>query len=155
LYFTGVIPPVPLALRDIGIYHILVREEQGLYRGVYEPAPWWQVWKNTSTTYTATSGEGATCFSSVFAPTGLDTPIRHRWEKYDDAVKKWTTTALVSFPITGGRAEGYRGFSTKSALSEGKWRCVVETDRGQRVGQFTFIVRWASVTPLNIETRDM
>jgi hypothetical protein len=58
----------------------------------------------------------------------------------------------VSFPINGGRAEGYRGF-TVAVVTPGKWRCDVETSGGLLIGRISFDVVDSSSTPsLSAET---
>ena len=138
-YFLGIIPPVPLSLKNIGVYHSVQKIAPGTYAGVYEDAPWYVFWRDTDNTYTVKGGEKATCFSSVFAPTGLSTPIFHRWEKYDDTKGAWTTISRISFPISGGRGEGYRGW-TLSGVTPGRWRCDVETQNGALIGRISFVV---------------
>jgi hypothetical protein len=143
LYFFNILPPVPLSLKEIGVYHTLspdLSEGSGgaLYTGTYEKSAWYVFWRDTSSTYTMRAGEGAYCFSAVFAPGRLSTPIVHRWEKHDG--KNWQTESTVVFPINGGREEGYRGWSYKDTLSSGQWRCNVETGKGQLVGRISFDV---------------
>ena len=140
-YFLNIIPPVPLALKDIGIYHSVVRDSADSYIATYEPVPWWEFWRDTSDTFTAGSGASAYCFSSVFAPTGLGTPVHHLWEHYNSVTRNWDTLADIAFPISGGRTEGYRGFSSiQGVLAAGDWRCDVETQAGQLIGRSTFSV---------------
>ncbi len=147
LYFLNIIPPVPLSLKDIGIYHSLLKKSDGNYTGLYEASPWWQVWRDTSHAYTLSAGESAFCYSSVFAPTNLNVPVYHRWEKYDSAKGAWETQSLVEFPISGGRDQGYRGYSVKSALTAGDWRCDVETKGGALIGRSAFEVVEATSAP--------
>lgn len=138
LYFLNVIPPVPLALREVGIYHSILPRREGGYLGVYERRHWYELFRSTSNTYTLTSDRTAFCFSSVFAPSGIETPVFHRWEFFDTEKNKWETRSRVSFSIAGGREEGYRGFSQKHFLEAGRWRCSVETGAGALIGRFSF-----------------
>ena len=147
LYFTNIIPPVPIALRDDGIYHLIVRNADGSYGAQYEQAPSWQFWHTTSDIFTAGAGSDAYCWSSVFAPTGLGTPIRHRWELYDAPTQTWNTIAVVEFPISGGREEGYRGYSMKQNIIPGQWRCDVETESGALIGRVSFDVIPSTTSP--------
>jgi hypothetical protein len=147
LYFMNIIPPVPLAMRDIGIYHSLLKRADGMYVALYEPAPWYAFWRATGSTYTLTEGKSAFCFSSVFAPTDLNAPIFHTWEYKDPSTGEWAVRSRVSFPILGGRADGYRGYSIKSSLTPGAWRCSVETAQGSLIGRTGFSVVEASSTP--------
>lgn len=153
LYFANIIPPVPLSLKDIGVYHSILKQSSGNYIALYEPSPWWQVWRNTSATYTLAGGSTAMCFSSVFAPTDLTTPIYHRWEKKDPNTGEWVTVSRVAFSISGGREDGYRGYSLTSALTPGQWRCDVETGQGQLIGREGFtVVQGTSTATLSQKT---
>jgi hypothetical protein len=151
LYFLNIIPPVPLSLKDIGVYHTIDRLNtpaggSHIYGATYEPAPWYKFWRDTSSTYTVVSAEQAICYSSVFAPTDLSTPVYNRWEKYNDATKSWQTVARTSFPINGGRGEGYRGY-TFSTVSPGRWRCDVENQNGALIGRVGFTVVLSATKP--------
>lgn len=139
LYFMGIIPPVPLVLRDVGMYHSLVKQGTA-YTASYEAGPVWKFWRTTSTTFTQTPSSRTYCFSAIFAPTDLQAPIRHRWEHYNTDLGKWVTDSEVDLPISGGRDGGYRTYSNRDNLTPGKWRCSVETESGALIGRFTFYV---------------
>ena len=146
-YFLNIIPPVPLSMKDVGIYHSVVHDASGDYAASFEAPEWYAFWRDTSATYHLAAGDNtAYCFSSVFAPTGLSASIVHSWEKYNDATKKWDVEARVSYAINGGNAEGYRGFSTKT-LTAGAWRCDVETPGGQLIGRIQFTATAATPAP--------
>lgn len=152
LYFLQIIPPVPLSLKGIGIYHSLTRlpasagGSDSIYAATYEPAPWYVFWRDTDNTFTIAGDNKASCFSSVFAPTDLSAPVSHTWERYDSTAGKWEVMSRISFPISGGRNDGYRGF-TVSAVTPGKWRCDVETSSGALIGRISFNVVQSSSTP--------
>ena len=160
LYFLHIIPPVPLSLKEIGIYHALatlpkdIHVQSGdIYSVTYEKPEWYAFWRDTSSIFTlpnntAASGkQSAYCFSAVFAPGSLGTPVVHRWEKYNEGAKKWETKSVVSFPINGGREGGYRGYSLEESLTPGAWRCDVETTRGELIGRISFDVTQSAVAP--------
>jgi hypothetical protein len=154
MYFLNIIPPVPLSLKEAGIYHSVMSDGRGNYTGTYEQKHWYEFWRDTADTYHVSAGEPAYCFSAVFAPGKLATPIVHRWEYYypaDSSIKRtqgaWVSVSEVQFPITGGRAEGYRGYSIKRVLEDGQWRCTVATVSGQVIGRITFEVKTGSTTP--------
>ncbi len=155
LYFFNIIPPVPLSLKQIGIYHSLSRDTQEpgkLFSATYEKPAWYVFWRDTSSTYTFNPGEEAYCFSAVFAPGALSAPIVHQWERYDEMSGGWKVQSTYLFSINGGRAEGYRGFSTKQ-LSAGRWRCDVETKKGQLIGRLSFTAvegDWAQLSPTTL-----
>lgn len=140
LYATNVMPPVPLSLTDIGVYHAIERLPSGDYAGVFEAPQWHEFFRSTGKVFTRPVGTGAYCFSAVFAPVRLSTGILHHWERYDTGAEEWQTRAKISFPLTGGRTDGYRGYTMKSDLDEGYWRCSVETEGGALVGRTTFKV---------------
>ncbi len=157
LYFLRIIPPVPLSMKDIGVYHSLTPLATpingNIYRAIYEEPSWFVFWRDTSSTYTVTEASPAFCYSSVFAPTGLSAPIFHRWEKYDDADGEWKQVFRTSFEISGGRERGFRGF-TNSVVGVGKWRCNVETSNGALIGRVTFTVKQSS-TPAEVSVKDL
>ena len=60
----------------------------------------------------------------------------------------------MSFTLSGGRDEGYRGYSLTSNLAPGKWRVRMETERGQVMGRIGFTVEVVDDVPeLNEERR--
>jgi len=140
LYFSNAIPPLPLSLKDIGLYHSAERMRDG-YLVLYEDAPWYRFYRDYDTTFHLIPGESVYVFSSVFAPTRLETKILHQWQKFDEETGIWTTTDTFSFPIVGGRDGGYRGFTRKSSVSGGKWRVNVITEHGQIVGRISFYIK--------------
>ena len=147
-YFLNIIPPIPLALKDLAIAHTIIRTDAG-YALTYERPPWYRFFDETSRIYRMRSGEGVSAFSSVFAPLRLDTTILHRWSYYDDATDGWVVAGEIPFGIRGGRDEGYRGYSEKTAIFPGKWRLEVVTQNGQLIGRRTFrVVAAAGATPL-------
>jgi len=76
----------------------------------------------------------------VFAPTRLSTDIYHSWEHYDEAKGDWVEHLRSSYGISGGRDDGYRGYTLVQNYADGKWRCSVETERGQVLGREEFTV---------------
>lgn len=140
LYFTNVIPPIPLSLKEIGIYHSVIRSEDGSYMLMYEKPHWWDWYRTSDTAFHVDSGDNAYCYASVFAPSRLAIHVFHRWEYYDEKEGIWRLRGRFSYAIQGGRDDGYRGYTLISNLSEGKWRCTVETERGQVIGREEFKV---------------
>ncbi|MCE9541136.1 DUF2914 domain-containing protein [Candidatus Kaiserbacteria bacterium] len=150
LYFSNAIPPLPLALKDAGVYHSVTRIDD-TYTLLAEPAPWYRTILPYNTTIHLTEGASAYVYTAIFAPTGLKTTILHVWQRYDDSVKSWQTMSTVSFPVLGGRDGGYRGYSLKSSLTPGRWRVNVLTLYGQTVGRVTFTVMSATSSPVLTE----
>lgn len=147
LYFTGAIPPLPLALKDAGVYHSVVREDDGSYALTGEPLSWYEVFLRYNPVYHVQAGGSAYVYSAIFAPSGLSVVIRHEWQRYDESSKQWITTDTVAFPIHGGRDGGYRGYSIKSNIAPGDWRVDVVTQYGQLIGRISFTVDQSTSAP--------
>ena len=141
LYFTNIIPPIPLSLKEMGVYHNVVSDKTtGIYTLTYEKPVWWKWYLKADDIFHYREGESVFCYSSVFAPSRLTVEVFHRWEYYDDAKQMWKTHAYIPYAIQGGRNEGYRGYSEITGYHEGVWRCTVETARGQVIGKEKFTI---------------
>jgi hypothetical protein len=151
LYFVGAIPPLPLALKDAGVYHAVTRQADGSYTLEGEQTPWWDVVFPYNPTFHRTAGETIYVWSAIFAPSGLSTSILHQWQHYDEASKQWVTVSTYGFPINGGRDGGYRGYSNKSDVEDGAWRVNVTTQYGELIGRISFTVVTVATTTQLIE----
>lgn len=140
LYFTNAIPPIPLALKDAGVYHSIAREG-GAYRLEAEPLEWYERYLRYKTVYHRAPGERVYVFSSVFAPTKLSTTIMHEWEHYNAAAESWERIAEIRFPIVGGRDGGYRGYTVLDSVREGFWRVNVRTSDDRLIGRVSFEIQ--------------
>lgn len=139
-YFLNIIPPIPLSLKTLGIYHSVVRYENGTYVLTYEKPAWYLPLRRSDSTFHYTEGDNIFCYASVFAPAKLSTDILHVWEYYDKETGEWIEHAQLPYSIRGGRGDGYRGYTVIESVREGKWRCTVETARGQALGRESFTV---------------
>ncbi|MBI2024945.1 MAG: DUF2914 domain-containing protein [Candidatus Harrisonbacteria bacterium] len=137
-YFTNIIPPIPLALKDIGIYHGIRRAPGNAYLVTKEQRPWYAIFSGNE--LHVADGSPIYGFSSVFAPTDLETEIFHRWSYYNEDRRTWIETGKIGFSIIGGRDQGYRGYTFIRNIQPGKWRLDVITDRGQIIGRISFDV---------------
>lgn len=139
LYFTNVIPPIPLSLQEITIAHSVTRINDSTYEITYEPIPWYRIDKKINTTFHPAPAGAVACFTRVFAPAKIDTEIFHVWE-YKDGEGNWVEHYKKSYAITGKAVNGYRGWTALSSARNGVWRCSVETARGQKLGQKEFSI---------------
>ena len=146
LYFTNIIPPIPLSLKDAGVYHLVLRSGGEGYI-VYAEEKTWRDFLRLREEFHQAPGEPVYFFSAVFAPTDLKTQIFHRWEYYDELKGGWTETDRLPFSILGGRDGGYRGYSTKRNAAPGRWRVDVITERGQLLGRDTFTIIEVAIPP--------
>ncbi len=152
LYFGNIIPPIPLSLKEIGIYRTLEKQEDGDYALTATKEPWYLFWHDGERTFRYRPGDRIYCFASVFAPTSFSLNVFHRWEYFDDTRGDWVTKNRIDYGIGGGRDQGYRGYTYIEHASAGKWRCSVETERGQVLGRIGFDVELGAPTS-ELETR--
>ncbi|MEX1087125.1 MAG: DUF2914 domain-containing protein, partial [Candidatus Paceibacterota bacterium] len=150
-YFTNILPPIPLSLKDIGVHHHITRADGGGYNVITEPRPWYNFF-SFSDDHHVIEGDDAYVFSAVFAPTGLQTEVAHHWYFYNEKTSRWISQNRVSFAVIGGRDGGFRGYSRKDSISPGSWRVDVETPSGQLIGRIRFNAIRVAGTP-DLETR--
>jgi hypothetical protein len=154
-YFLNWIPPVPLSLKLGGIYH-QVEKVDGAYHLTFEKPAWYQVMKRSDNPF---YGEGpAYCFTAVFAPVDLKTTVYHRWQYRMGTPGKpaetgdFSTTDRIPIRISGGREEGYRGYTIKQHVPPGEWRVDVETEDGRVIGRVRFRVEAETGRTLDLQT---
>ena len=137
-YAADMIPPVPMVKRDMAVAYALEKVD-GNYRLTQQASSWWVFWRKTSDNLQIAPGQRVYCFSSVFAPAGLKTRLYHRWQIY---TKKhgWVTTSHIGFSLSGGRYNGFRGYTYKQNLSAGEWRVRVETENEKTIAVQKFTI---------------
>lgn len=146
LYFYNLIPPLPLSLKDSGIFHALAVNGPGDYTVSYEDQGPWR-FLALRDTVAITPGEPLYAYSAVFSPTALNTDIIHEWQFYDPSLRAWTTRSRVTLSVIGGRDGGYRTFSMSANIAPGLWRVNVLTPNGQIIGRMPFFVIATSSLP--------
>lgn len=139
LYFFNIMPPIPLALKDGGVYHSVEKDGLGNYVVVAEKTTW-RNYFDFKDTFHLTSDGSIFAFSAVFSPARLNTDIYHEWQKYNVETKKWTTLSTVRLKLVGGRDNGFRTYSTKENITLGQWRVNVKSISGQLIGHIRFDV---------------
>jgi hypothetical protein len=146
-YFTNLIPPVPLAL-DTAVVAYHVDKANGEYIVRYEREVWYKFWRENNFKFAHMSGNRIYVFSSIFAPTDLRKEVAHRWKWRNPDTNRWEITDTIIYEITGGRDEGYRGFTFKQNVREGSWRVDVITGEGHIIGIVDFEVELHSIREL-------
>ncbi|OHA89847.1 MAG: hypothetical protein A2832_00975 [Candidatus Zambryskibacteria bacterium RIFCSPHIGHO2_01_FULL_44_22b] len=150
LYFANIIPAIPLALKDGGIYHSVTRTLSGGYAVAEEKKGWRDIIRLHDTIHLV-PGDTLYAYSAVFSPTDLDTNIVHEWQYKDEdppaGGSEWVTSSRIPLRLFGGRAEGFRTYSVKSNLREGLWRVNVATPRGAIIGRITFRIVESTTRP--------
>ncbi len=137
-YFLNIIPPIPLSLREATLAHTLIRTTNG-YTLEVEAESWIDALFPGQIIHKSPQ-EKVFLYTSIFAPGDLQTKIVHHWQRYDDNKQQWVSHNRLSFVLSGGRKQGFRGYSMKSNVPSGKWRVDVETERGQVLGRVRFEV---------------
>jgi len=137
-YYLGWIPPVPLSVKEIGVYHDVKRTETGNYQLFYEK-PDWKFWLSGDQNFNAHPTDKVYIFTRIFSPARFNDTLYLNWQLYMPK-KGWVSTDRVPIKISGGRKSGYRGYSYKENYSEGEWRVLVETSDEREVGRINFDV---------------
>jgi hypothetical protein len=152
LYFTNVIPPIPLSVKEISIVQGVVKfSNPSSYELTYESVPWWRFDQQLFPVIHPSETHSIACFTNVYAPVLIKTDIVHVWE-YKDANGNWQKQFELKYPISGEARDGYRGYTETTAFRDGTWRCTVETTRGQIIGRQQFRVD-STVQPQNLVKR--
>lgn len=142
-YLLGWIPPVPLSVQSMGVYH---RVEKRLDKyELYFEKPWWKFWQTGDQDFLAEPEDKIFFFARIFSPARFDDSVILHWMFYD-LKRGWQTTDKIAMRVTGGRKGGYRGFTTKQNFLEGDWRISVETTDGREIGRYYFSVTKAPQT---------
>jgi hypothetical protein len=136
-YYSSLIPPVPVAIKKIGIYYNLEKID-GKYIGSYLN-PFWKFWEKGSQDFQARPGDQLTVLLSIFSPANFEDKVFLKWY-FDDSREGWTLQDTIPMTILGGRDEGFRGFGKKSNYQIGDWRVIVETSDGREVGRISFTI---------------
>lgn len=147
LYFTNLIPPIPLSLKDAGVYHLIQKDEDGNYEASYEDlglAGYFQLYQN----FKEKPYSPVYAYSAVFSPSNLNITIIHEWQHYDERQKKWILESRIELPVVGGRGEGFRTYSVRRNLEGGKWRVNIETVEGKLIGRLRF-----NIVPVDSEPK--
>jgi len=142
-YLLNWIAPVPLVLKDQNActgfskdYTCYV-DEKGFVGGL-------SVYLGFSPTLSIVEGEGVTFVSAVFAPAKVETQLEHRWyHKNPQSGKYELLNTITSARMTtrGSREEGFRIYTTKKNVPEGKWKVETAVKDGSVIGSKTFYVK--------------
>lgn len=136
-YSMNWMPPVPLALKDAMIATYITRVDGNYTIAVKDPK-WYQIWRRYSKTYSLKEDGAIFCYASVYVPRGIETQIAHKWLFYDETKKEWIRTDQIPYGISGGRSDGYRGYTLKEKLKVGKWKVQVLDSREAILGVIPF-----------------
>lgn len=142
LYALKFLPPLPVSVQYMGVYHDVKKEGQD-YVLSYDRS-WFRFWQNGAQTFEAQPGDKLVLFARIFSPANMDDKVRFRWQQY--IRDEWQTSDMVEIRVVGGRGEGFRAYSTKSNFDEGEWRVKIETLDGREMGRIGFDVEKAEAS---------
>jgi len=148
LYYFRVIPPVPLSIPFIGVYHSVERTEQG-YRLGHE-RPQWRFWHNGDQDFVARPGDKVYVFFRIFSPTRFSDQVLMRWY-WKDGARGWTLQDSIPIKIVGGREQGFRGYGFKSNYQPGAWKVQIETTDAREIGRVYFDLQTGPEWPRSFE----
>ena len=151
LYFLNLIPPIPLSLKDGGVYHSVMKDPDGNYVLQYEELGW----RGHMTLYPdfhLKAGDPVYVYSAVFSPPSLNTTIVHEWQYDDPKTHAWTDCERIALSVVGGRDGGFRTYSMKTGMAPGHWRVTVATLKGRVIGRVRFNVVVTDTEP-TLQTR--
>jgi hypothetical protein len=131
------IPPVPLVKRDIAMAYN-IEKTNGKYQLSQQKSPWWLFWRKTSDDLEVSAGQRLYCFSTIFAPAGLKTKLFHDWQLHTKS--GWQLQSRASYTVSGGRYNGFRGYTYKSNPAVGDWRVIIKTDNEKTIAVHYFTV---------------
>lgn len=137
LYLFKAVPPVPIVLKDIGIFHKV--EKVGDTYLLTEERPQWKFWHRGDQDFRAKPGDLIYAYFAIASPGRIQDRVQLRW-LFKDPRAGWTSMDAQSIAIRGGRGDGYRGFAFKKNYQPGDWRVQVETSDGREIGRLSFEV---------------
>jgi hypothetical protein len=143
-YLLRVIPPVPLSIPFVGVYHGVERTEQG-YVLTHE-RPWWRLWHHGDQHFLAQPDDRVYVFFRVFSPARFADRVRMRWF-WEPGGRGWLLQDSIPIDIVGGREEGFRGYGYKSNYQPGRWKVHVETTDGREIGRVYFTLESVAPAP--------
>ncbi|MCB0351217.1 MAG: DUF2914 domain-containing protein [Bdellovibrionales bacterium] len=146
LYVFKLLPPIPLSIQYIGIYHQVEKvrttdpktSQVDTHYNLKYDRPAYKFWQNGAQDFVAEPGDKIHCFIRVFAPQNFKDKIVYHWliRREDE----WQTSDKVISDISGGRSAGFRSFTAKSNFEPGDWRVQIETTDGREIGRINFTV---------------
>ena len=148
LYLFRLIPPVPLSIPFIGVYHAVEKTEAG-YRLSHE-RPGWRFWHHGDQHFKAQPGDKIYVFFRIFSPARFSDEVTMRWY-WKPKGNGWKLQDGIPIAIVGGRAQGFRGYGVKSNHQPGDWKVQVETTDGREIGRVYFDVEAVPEAPRDFE----
>jgi hypothetical protein len=148
-YLFRLIPPVPLSIPFIGVYHQV--ERTGEHYRLSHERPGWRFWHNGDQSFLAQPGDKVYVFFRIFSPARFSDQVQMRWH-WKDPARGWTPHDTIPIRIVGGREQGFRGYGVKSNYQPGEWKVQVETLDGREIGRVYFDLAAAPSAPRTLRS---
>jgi hypothetical protein len=143
-YLFRLIPPVPLSIPFMGVYHGVERTEAGYQ--LSHQRPFWRVWHNGDQWFYAQPGDRVHVYFRIFSPSRFQDQVQMRWY-LDDPARGWTLQDTIPIKIVGGREQGFRGYGAKTKYQPGSWKVQIETTDEREIGRIYFKLESAPESP--------
>lgn len=141
LFVLHLVPPVPLSVRSLGVWHRVEREAGEFKLSRLPRGRWADPWRKDERVFLARPGDRVFVFTRIFAPHNFRDEVRVRWARWEPARGAWAESDAIPLRIVGGREEGFGGYAYKQNWSVGDWRVAVETADGREIGRTRFEIR--------------
>lgn len=141
LYIFRLLPPVPLSIEKMGIYHDI--KKSGADYVLTFDRPFWKFWQSGAQSFESQPGDKVFCFASVFAPDFFTDQVKMEWWYYTAA--GWSRTDSIPMQISGGNDKGFRGYTVKGNYDPGDWQVRVVTSDDREIGRMYFSVEKVAV----------
>lgn len=147
LYFTNLIPPIPLSLKEAGVYYSINKNDEGNYEVTHEKTnlrDYFKLYKDVK----KINNSPIYVYSAIFSPKDLNLNIIHEWQYFDEIKKEWIKDSVIKLNVVGGRDGGFRTYSKRTNISPGKWKVNIKTEEGQTIGHLRFNIVYSYTEPL-------
>lgn len=136
-YFLGWIPPVPLSVKEQGVYHMIEKRDGRFILSAEKSSGLFS--RLRKEVFHAEPGDKIYFYSQIYSPARISDQIMVHWYR-ENATNNWESMDKVPVTIRGGREEGFRVFTFKTNYEPGEWKVEVETSTGVEISRFYFKV---------------
>ncbi len=137
LFTFGWIPPVPLVMKNTLVCVEFERKDDK-YTCLVEAQPFLSKIGIADLDIHPPQGGPVRVLTAIFAPSGIDVEMEHRW--FHLTKKGWKQTDALTFTMKGGRKGGWRYHTRKRKIAPGKWRVETALKDGAVLGYVKFDV---------------
>ncbi len=141
LYAFGLVPPVPLVMKNTLVGRDFKRVDDEYTCMVDEQSLWTDLGL-AAPVVIHRPGEPVAVLTAIFAPRDVEVNMEHRW--YHEVDGDWQLTDTIGFHMRGGRKDGWRMWSHKRHVPPGRWRVETAVKDGPALGDETFRVAEAT-----------